>query len=50
MPETSDSTLAPVSLPLWGCDIIIVWWCIVLSLLGGAVWVLVAGVRLALGH
>ena len=41
--------LAPVSLTLWGCGIIILWWTMVLSVVGAAAWLIAAGVRLMLG-
>ena len=49
MSSDANSTLAPLSLTLWGCGIMIVWWGIVLSILGGAAWLVITGARLVLG-
>lgn len=41
--------MAPVTLTLWGCGIVIVWWGIVLGALGLAGWGVWAGIRLLTG-
>lgn len=45
----TGGSLAPVTLTLWGCGIILVWWAIVLGVLGLVGWGLWAGVRLLVG-
>ena len=41
--------MAPLSLTLWGCGIILVFWGMVVTVLGGAGWLLVTGLRWLVG-
>ncbi len=41
--------MAPLSLTMWGCGIILVWWGIVLGALAAAGWVVLTGAQWLLG-